>query len=86
MTILRDAWEALQDRLFFLPPFPDQLDALALFALLLIAGLVVGELLQRRLGLSRLVGYVLAGAVCGPEGLGWLDAEEIGRASCRERV
>lgn len=80
MTILRDAWEALQDRLFFLPPFPDQLDALALFALLLIAGLVVGELLQRRLGLSRLVGYVLAGAACGPEGLGWLDAEGVAMA------
>lgn len=80
MTILRETWEALQDRLFFLPPFPDQLDALALFALLLIAGLVMGELLQRRLGLSRLVGYVLAGAVGGPAGLGWLDAEGVAMA------
>ncbi len=40
MTFIRQGWEALQDRLFFLPPFPEQLDPLALFALLLVGGLV----------------------------------------------
>ena len=80
MIPLRQGWEALQDRLFFLPPFPDQLDPLALFALLLVAGLLAGETLFRSFGLSRIVGYVLAGAVAGPGGLGWLDRETVALA------
>jgi len=80
MMTTRQGWEALQERLFFLPPFPDQLDPLALFALLLVAGLVVGETLFRRFGLSRIVGYVLAGAVAGPGVLGWLDRETLALA------
>mgnify|MGYP000060614773 CR=1 FL=1 len=50
----RQGWEALQERLLFLPPLPGQLDPLALFALLLVAGLLVGETLFRRFGLSRI--------------------------------
>ncbi|MDD3328758.1 MAG: cation:proton antiporter [Zoogloea sp.] len=80
MTPIRQGWEALQDRLFFLPPFPDQLDPLALFALLLVAGLLAGETLFRSFGLSRIVGYVLAGAVAGPGGLGGLDRETLAMA------
>lgn len=80
MSIVRQTWEALQDRLFFLPPFPEQLDPLALFALLLIAGLLVGEALFRAAGLSRIVGYVLAGALAGPGAFGWLDRETLSMA------
>ena len=76
----RQGWEALQERLLFLPPLPEQLDPLALFALLLVAGLLVGETLFRRFGLSRIVGYVLAGAVAGPGVLGWLDRETVALA------
>ena len=76
----RQGWEALQERLLFLPPLPEQLDPLALFALLLVAGLLVGETLFRRFGLSRIVGYVLAGAISGPGALGWLDRETIALA------
>lgn len=80
MTFIHQAWEALQDRLFFLPPFPEQLDPLALFALLLVAGLLTGEALFRTLGLSRIVGYVFAGALAGPGMLGWLDRETLSMA------
>lgn len=79
-TGLRQGWEALQDSLIFLPPFPDQLDPLVLFSLLLVGGLIVGETLFRTLGLSRIVGYVLAGAISGPGALGWLDRETIALA------
>lgn len=80
MSIFRDVWEFLQARLFFLPSFPDQMDPLALFALLLIGGLLAGEALHRRLGLSRIVGYVLAGAIAGPGMLGWLNQETLALA------
>lgn len=80
MALLRQGWDALQDRLYFLPPFPEQLDPLALFALLLVAGLLVGETLYRFVHLSRIVGYVLAGALAGPAGLGWLDDEALALA------
>ena len=79
-TPLRQGWEALQDSLIFLPPFPDQLDPLILFSLLVVGGLIVGETLFRTLGLSRIVGYVLAGAITGPGALGWLDRETIAMA------
>ena len=49
----RQGWEALQERLLFLPPLPEQLDPLALFALLLVAGLLAGETLFRSFGLSH---------------------------------
>ena len=74
---LRSAWEGLQDRLFFLPPFPDRIDPLALISLLLVAGLIFGELLHRRLGLPRIVGFVLAGTLFGPSLLGWIGEESL---------
>ena len=71
---------AHQDSLIFLPPSPIKLDPLVLFSLLLVGGLIVGETLFRTLGLSRIVGYVLAGAISGPGALGWLDRETIALA------
>jgi hypothetical protein len=49
----RTAWEGLQERLFFLPPFPDELDSLALFSMLLVVGLLVGEWFARQTGLAQ---------------------------------
>lgn len=77
LSALRSAWESLQDRLFFLPPFPDRADPLALFSLLLVSGLIVGELLHQRLKLPRIVGYVLAGTLFGPPVLGWITVESL---------
>ena len=36
--------------------------------------------MEARFGLSRIVGYVLAGAVAGPGVLGWLDRETVALA------
>lgn len=77
LSFVRSVWEEFQERLLFLPPFPDQIDPLALFSLLLVSGLVAGELLNRRFGLPRIVGYVLAGTLCGPSLLGWISAESL---------
>lgn len=73
----RSAWEAIQERLFFLPPFPDQIDSLALFSLLLVIGLLVGEWLRARLGWPKVIGYVLAGTLFGPSFLGWISIEAL---------
>ena len=73
----RVGWETLQERLFFLPPFPDQLDSLALFSLLLVVGLLVGEWLRVHLGWPKIIGYVLAGTVFGPSLLGWISIEAL---------
>ncbi|MBK7676400.1 MAG: hypothetical protein IPJ27_17500 [Candidatus Accumulibacter sp.] len=43
---LRRGWETLLERLFF-PPFPESVDSLALFSLL-VAGLLIGEWLRPR--------------------------------------
>jgi len=77
LSPLRSAWENLQDRLFFLPPFPDQIDPLALFSLLLVSGLIFGELLYRRFALPRIVGYATAGTLFGPSLLGWITVESL---------
>lgn len=73
----RAAWEALQERLSFLPPFPDELDSLALFSLLLVVGLLVGEWLRANLGWPKVIGYVLAGTLFGPSILGWISIEAL---------
>ena len=74
---LRTAWESAQERLYFLPPFPDQLDSLALFSLLLVVGLLVGEWLRSHLGWPKVIGYVLAGTLFGPSLLGWISIEAL---------
>ena len=43
---LRAVWESLLERLLFLPPFPEPIDSLALFSLLLVVGLLLGELVK----------------------------------------
>ena len=77
LSLARSGWEAIQERLFFLPPFPDQLDSLALFSLLLVIGLLVGEWLRAHLGWPKVIGYVLAGTVFGPSFLGWISIEAL---------
>ncbi|MCM8611971.1 cation:proton antiporter [Accumulibacter sp.] len=77
LSLARASWEDLQERLFFLPPFPDEVDSLALFSMLLVVGLLVGEWLRARLGWPKVVGYVLAGTLFGPSVLGWISIEAL---------
>jgi Kef-type K+ transport system membrane component KefB len=51
-----------------------------LFGALLLAGLLGGELARRALGLPRIVGYVLAGVLLGPQVSGLLGAGLLDRA------
>jgi len=67
-------------QLSFLPPFPLPASPLALFGLLLLAGLVGGELVNRVLHLPRIVGYVLIGLFLGASGLHLLDAQLVQEA------
>lgn len=64
----------------FLPqyPFPD--NPLALFGLLLLAGLIGGELVKRVLRLPRITGYALMGMLLGAGGVGLLDDKLIDKA------
>ncbi len=80
LTTLRTLWESLLDRLFFLPPFPDSIDSLALFSLLLVLGLLIGEWLHKHAGWPKVIGYVIAGIVFGPSLLGWIDVEALAQA------
>ena len=77
---LRRGWETLLERLFFLPPFPENIDSLALFSLLLVVGLLIGEWLHARVGWPRVIGYVLAGTIFGPSLLGWISIEALAQA------
>jgi Kef-type K+ transport system membrane component KefB len=77
---LRSGWETLLERLFFLPPFPESIDSLALFSLLLVVGLLIGEWLHARVGWPRVIGYVLAGTIFGPSLLGWISIEALAQA------
>ena len=76
-SLARSGWETLQERLFFLPPFPEQLDSLALFSLLLGVGLLVGEWFRAHFGWPKVIGYVLAGTLFGPSFLGWISIEAL---------
>lgn len=67
----------LSDSLYFLPSLPERIDPLALFALLLLLGLFVGEWLQARVGWPKLIGYVLAGSIFGPSLLGWISVDTL---------
>lgn len=61
----------------FLPKLPPSLTQLALFGVLLVAGLVAGEAVRRYAGLPRITGYVLIGAALGPSGSGLLDENAL---------
>jgi Kef-type K+ transport system membrane component KefB len=60
-------------QLTYLPQFPLPIDPLALFGVLLLAGVVGGELTHRVLALPRVVGYVLIGLALGASGIGVID-------------
>lgn len=53
--------------LAFLPQLPPAFGQPALVGVLLLAGLLGGELVRRLLGLPRITGYVLGGVLLGPE-------------------
>lgn len=80
ISSLRSAWESLLERLFFLPPFPESIDSLALFSLLLVVGLLIGEWLHNKAGWPKVIGYVLAGTLFGPSLLGWISIEALAKA------
>lgn len=64
----------------FLPQLPFPANPLALFGLLLLAGLIGGELVKRALHLPRITGYVLIGMLLGASGSGLLDDKLIAEA------
>ena len=64
----------------FLPQFPFSTNPLLLFGLLLVAGLVGGELAQRYARLPRVVGYVFVGLGLGQSGLNLLDGGMVQEA------
>lgn len=80
VTPMRTAWGSLQERLSFLPPFPEHMDSLALFSLLLVVGLLIGEWLHKQFGWPKLIGYVLAGSLFGPSLLGLITIESLTQA------
>lgn len=57
----------------FLPEWPPALGPLSWFAVLLVAATAGGELAWRMLRLPRIVGYVIAGMLLGPYGIGIID-------------
>ncbi len=77
---LRAVWESLIERMLFLPPFPESIDALALFSLLLVTGLLMGEWLHAHARWPKVIGYVLAGILFGPSLLGWIGVETLAQA------
>ena len=77
---LRAVWESLLERLFFLPPFPEAIDSLALFSLLLVVGLLIGEWLHAHFKWPKVIGYVLAGILFGPSVLGWISVQALAQA------
>lgn len=80
IALPRRLWESLLEHLFFLPPFPGSIDSLALFSLLLVVGLLIGEWLHNKAGWPKVIGYVLAGTLFGPSLLGWISIEALAQA------
>jgi len=66
--------------LSFLPALPPSFGQTFLVGVLLLAGLLCGELLRRTLGLPRIVGYALAGVLLGPQVSGVLGPGALGNA------
>ncbi len=61
----------------FLPAWPPALTPLAWVAVLLLAAIVVGEAARRWLRVSRVLGYLLVGALLGPHAANVLDADTL---------
>jgi Kef-type K+ transport system membrane component KefB len=68
-----DAMDALE----YLPQLPLPASPLVLFGVLLLTGLVGGEVARRFLKLPRITGYVAVGMALGGSGLGWLEGEVL---------
>ena len=61
----------------YLPQLPLAANPLILFGLLLLAGMIGGEVVKRVLALPRIVGYALTGLALGASGLNLIDAELV---------
>jgi Kef-type K+ transport system membrane component KefB len=61
----------------FLPRLPLVFSQLAMFGALLALGLLAGEAARRYFSLPRITGYVIAGALLGPEASGLLDSNAL---------
>lgn len=61
----------------FLPGLPPPVSQLAMFGVLLAVGLIAGEAVKRYAALPRITGYVVAGAVLGPEGTAFLSGDAL---------
>ena len=61
----------------YLPRLPLVFSQAALFGALVIVGLMAGEALRRYAALPRIIGYVLAGAALGPQGLGLISGDML---------
>jgi Kef-type K+ transport system membrane component KefB len=59
--------------LMFLPGLPVASNQIVWFGVLLLAGVLGGEIAKQALFLPRITGYALAGLALGPEGFGLLD-------------
>ena len=82
LAFARSGWAAVQERLFFVPPFPDRLDSLALFSLLLVVGLLIGEWMRARFGWPKVIGPSISrSGTCGPHAptcrCGWRRAPSL---------
>lgn len=64
----------------FLPDFPFSPSPVLLFGLLLLSGLIGGELVKRLLRLPRIIGWVLTGLALGVSGAGLLDEARVKEA------
>ena len=64
----------------FLPDYPFAPNPMLLFGLLLLAGVICGEVVRRVLRVPRVMGYVLIGLALGASGLDLLDAELVKEA------
>lgn len=63
--------------LFFLPSWPPELVSIPWYALLLLAAAIAGESVHRWLHLPRLLGWIAAGFVLGPQLSGLIDANAL---------
>jgi Kef-type K+ transport system membrane component KefB len=66
--------------LFFLPGWPLDLAHFPWVAILLLVAVGAGEVMDRYFRLPRLLGWIAAGAVFGPHGLGFFDEELLARS------
>src|SRR4249919_2767625 len=64
----------------FFPAWPPALNTLALFGLILLAGLIGGRIAATTRVLPAITGYILTGFIFGPGVLGWLTEDALAQA------